>query len=115
MLKPFAVLQQFLKPSLPQPHSQEQLISLLFDQCQCPHCDAKDTLTVIPGSEAGAFDFDLACSDCGTEYEVRPTSQWSKHPQEVKMYPICNQPAPQPVFAPSETIETQQLHAEPAV
>lgn len=96
MLNPFATLRHFLNLSAPQSqqhsqqHSQQQLINLLFHQRQCPHCNATDALTVIPESEAGAFVFDLSCSACATEYEVRPTPHWYEYPQEIKIRASCD-------------------------
>lgn len=87
MLKLLAAFHHVLnQPAQPQSYSQDQLIKSLFHQHQCPHCNATNTVTVIPGSEMGAFDFDLSCSACATEYEVRPTASWCKYPQEITMH-----------------------------
>lgn len=100
MLNPFATLRHLLKLLAPQSqqhsqsqlhsYSQQQLINLLFHQRQCPHCNATDTLTVVPESEAEAFVFDLSCSACATEYEVRPTPPWYEYPQEIKIRATCD-------------------------
>lgn len=115
MLKLFAA--QFLKSasSQPQAYSQGQLIHLLFEQRQCPHCKATNTLTVTPGSEVGAFDFDLTCAACATEYEVRPMSHWSEHPQEIKMYVARPQlQTPQSEAISVSALEPCSLQTEPA-
>lgn len=115
MLNLFAALhaQRNLPSPQPQQFSQKQLVHLLFNQRQCPHCAATNTVTVVPGSAAGAFDFDLTCTACATEYEVRPACQWSDQPQEITLYPGRNRVYTlQPQSTALTAVESPTLHPE---
>jgi hypothetical protein len=116
MLKKFATIRHFFGMQLPKAEqcSQEQLVDALFRQRLCPHCHATHTLAVIPGSEAGAFDFDLACSSCATEYEVRPTPSWYKQPQEITVYTTSGSANVAPSEPAPVEAEFYPLHPMPA-